>query len=95
MYTKSIVGKKNQQKASYLLLQYHNSNIQYSDLELIFNLLLIIQRHIKEGITIIVVRIKKIPQSPLSQSTRVPEDEARVVLPAVPNEASRAYCVAV
>ena len=52
-------------------------------------------RQIKEGITINVVKIKKTPQSPLSQSTRAPDDEARVVLPAVPIEASRAYWVAV
>lgn len=50
---------------------------------------------ISEGITIIVVIIKKVDQSPLSQSTRLPEDEAKVVLPAVPIEASKAYCVAV
>ena len=45
--------------------------------------------------TIIVVKTKKVPQSPFSQSTRVPKDEASVVLPAVPKEASKAYCVAV
>ena len=39
----------------------------------------------------IVVKIKKVPQSPFSQSTRAPEDEARVVLPAVPIDASNAY----
>ena len=59
--------------------------------QLIFNLFLINQRHIKEGITIIVVKIKKTPQSPFNQSTRAPEDEARVVLPAVPIDASKAY----
>ena len=48
-------------------------------------------KQIKDGITIIVVIIKKTPQSPLSQSTRVPEDEARIVLPAVPNDANKAY----
>ena len=58
---------------------------------LIFILLLINQRQIKEGITIIVVKRKKVPQSPLSQSTRAPDDEAKVVLPAVPTEASKAY----
>ena len=42
-------------------------------------------KQIKEGITIIVVKIKNIPQSPSSQSTRAPDDDARVVLPAVPN----------
>ena len=57
----------------------------------IFILFLISHKQIKEGITIIVVKTKKVPQSPLSQSTRAPEDEARVVLPAVPIEASRAY----
>ena len=41
--------------------------------------------------TIIVVKIKKVPQSPFNQSTRAPEDEARVVLPAVHIEASKAY----
>ena len=61
----------------------------------IFILSLMNHKQIKEGITIIVVRIKKIPQSPFSQSTRAPDDEARVVLPAVPIEASKAYWVAV
>ena len=37
-------------------------------------------KQIKEGITIIEVKIKKVPQSPFSQSTRAPEDEARVVV---------------
>ena len=46
---------------------------------------------INDGTTIIAVKIKKIPQSPLSQSTRAPDDEANVVLPAVPIEASKAY----
>ena len=57
----------------------------------IFILFLINHKQIREGITIIVVKTKKVPQSPLSQSTRAPEDEARVVLPAVPIDASRAY----
>ena len=57
----------------------------------IFILFLISHKQIKEGITIIVVKIKKVPQSPFSQSTRAPEDEARVVLPAVPIDASKAY----
>ena len=35
------------------------------------------------------------PQSPFSQSTIAPEDAAKVVLPAVPIEARRAYWVAV
>ena len=39
--------------------------------------------------------MKKIPQSPFSQSTKAPEEDARLVLPAVPIEAKRAYCVAV
>ena len=38
---------------------------------------------------------KNIPQSPFNQSTIAPDDEARVVLPAVPIEANKAYCVAV
>lgn len=54
-------------------------------------LFLIRYKQIKEGITIIVVKRKNVPQSPFSQSTRAPEDEARVVLPAVPREASKAY----
>ena len=41
------------------------------------------------------VRIKNVPQSPFNQSTKAPEDDARVVLPAVPIEANRAYWVAV
>ena len=41
------------------------------------------------------VIIKKTPQSPCNQSTNDPEDDAISVLPAVPMEASRAYCVAV
>ena len=45
----------------------------------------------REGITIKAVIIKKIPQFPFSQSTKAPEDEAKVVLPAVPIEASSAY----
>ena len=44
-----------------------------------------------EGITIKAVSIKKIPQSPFSQSTRAPEEDAKVVLPAVPIEANKAY----
>ena len=39
--------------------------------------------------------MKNIPQSPFSQSTRAPDDDASVVLPAVPIEASSAYWVAV
>ena len=52
-------------------------------------------RQIREGITIIAVITKNIPQSPFNQSTIAPEDAARVVLPAVPIEASNAYWVAV
>ena len=50
---------------------------------------------IKEGITIIAVKIKNIPQFPFNQSTRFPEDDASKVLPAVPIDANKAYCVAV
>ena len=39
--------------------------------------------------------MKNIPQSPFNQSTRAPEEAAKVVLPAVPIEARSAYCVAV
>ena len=53
------------------------------------------KRKINEGITITAVIMKKTPQSPFNQSTKAPEDAARVVLPAVPIEASNAYCVAV
>ena len=49
----------------------------------------------RDGITIIAVIIKNIPQSPFNQSTKAPDEEARVVLPAVPIEASNAYWVAV
>ena len=44
-----------------------------------------------DGITINAVKIKNIPQSPFSQSTSAPDDDANVVLPAVPIEASKAY----
>ena len=50
---------------------------------------------INDGITIIAVRIKNVPQSPFNQSTKAPDDDASVVLPAVPIEANRAYWVAV
>ena len=56
-----------------------------------FNLSFINHKHIKEGITIKAVRIKNIPQSPFNQSTRAPDDDASVVLPAVPIDASKAY----
>ena len=46
---------------------------------------------INDGITITVVIMKKVDQSPFNQSTRLPEDEAKVVLPAVPIDASKAY----
>ena len=49
---------------------------------------------INEGITIIVVIIKSRPIS-IKPVNGLPEDEAKVVLPAVPIEASKAYCVAV
>ena len=48
-------------------------------------------KQINEGMTIIVVKTKNVPQSPFNQSTRAPDDEAKVVLPAVPIEASNAY----
>ena len=50
---------------------------------------------IKDGITINAVKIKNVPQSPFNQSTRAPDDDAKVVLPAVPIEANKAYWVAV
>ena len=49
------------------------------------------KRNISEGITMTAVMIKNIPQSPFNQSTKAPEEDARVVLPAVPIEASKAY----
>jgi hypothetical protein len=52
-------------------------------------------KRIRDGITIIVVITKNMPQSPFSQSTNSPEEAAKVVLPKVPIEASKAYCVAV
>ena len=60
-----------------------------------FNLFFIDHKIIKDGITIKAVKIKNNPQSPFNQSTSAPEEEASVVLPAVPIEASSAYCVAV
>ena len=41
------------------------------------------------------VIIKKVPQSPFNQSTKAPEEDARLVLPAVPIDAKSAYWVAV
>ena len=61
----------------------------------IFTLFLINHKQTRDGITMIVVNTKNVPQSPFSQSTNAPEDEASVVLPAVPIEASKAYWVAV
>ena len=49
-----------------------------------------IHKIIKDGITINAVRTKNIPQSPFNQSTIEPDEEAKVVLPAVPNDARRA-----
>ena len=57
----------------------------------IFNLSFIIHNKIKDGITITAVKIKNIHQSPFSQSTKAPDDDARVVLPAVPIDARSAY----
>ena len=54
---------------------------------LILILSLINHKHIREGITITVVIIKNVPQSPFNQSTNAPDEEARVVLPAVPIDA--------
>lgn len=48
-------------------------------------------KNIRDGMTIMAVIIKNIPQSPFSQSTKAPDEEANVVLPAVPIEASKAY----
>ena len=48
-----------------------------------------------DGITITAVIIKNIPQSPFNQSTNAPDNDAKVVLPAVPIEARSAYWVAV
>ena len=45
----------------------------------------------RDGITIIAVIMKNSPQSPLSQSTKAPDEAANVVLPAVPIEANNAY----
>ena len=50
-----------------------------------------IHKQISEGITIMVVKTKNVPQSPFNQSTKAPEEDAKVVLPAVPIEASNAY----
>ena len=50
-----------------------------------------IHKQISEGITIMVVNTKNVLQSPFNQSTKAPEEDAKVVLPAVPIEASNAY----
>ena len=57
----------------------------------IFILFLINHKKINDGITISVVNIKNIPQSPFNQSTKAPDDDANVVRPAVPIDAKRAY----
>ena len=49
----------------------------------------------RDGITIIAVIIKNVPQSPFNQSTKAPDEAAKVVRPAVPIDARSAYCVAV
>ena len=56
-----------------------------------FNLSLINHKQINDGITITVFNTKNVPQSQFNQSTNAPEEEAKVVLPAVPIEASNAY----
>ena len=56
-----------------------------------FSLSFIVHNKIREGITITAVKIKNIHQSPINQSTKAPHEDARVVLPAVPIEASNAY----
>ena len=43
-------------------------------------------KQIKDGITITAVKIKNVPQSPFNQSTKAPDEDASVVLPAVPIE---------
>ena len=48
-------------------------------------------KKIKEGITIKAVITKNIPQSPFNQSTIAHDEAAKVVLPAVPIDASKAY----
>ena len=49
------------------------------------------KRNIRDGITIIAVIIKKITQSPFNQSTKAPDDAAKVVRPAVPMDDNKAY----
>ena len=55
------------------------------------SLFLIAIKQSNDGITIIAVIIKNIHQSPFNQSTKVPEEEANNVRPAVPIDASKAY----
>ena len=69
-----------------ILINWINDNY-----ELILILFFINHKQMREGITINVVKIKKIPQSPFSQSTRAPADDAKVVRPAVPRDANNAY----
>ena len=76
-------------KAAFIFLYLDIFNCNYFKPTII--LFLISHKQIKEGITIIVVKIKKTPQFPFSQSTRAPEDDASIVLPAVPIDASKAY----
>ena len=57
----------------------------------IFTLFFINHRQINDGITIMVVIKKNVLQSPFNHSTYAPEEVARVVLPAVPIDASNAY----
>ena len=45
--------------------------------------------------TIKAVMMKNNPQSPPNPSTMAPDEEANNVLPAVPTDANKAYCVAV
>ena len=59
----------------------------------LFKIILFLIRYnkIKDGTTIKAVMIKNKPQLPFSISTKLPDDEAKVVLPAVPIDASKAY----
>ena len=71
--------------------EYTISPLQTVIFIFILILFFISHKQSKEGMTIIVVKTKNVPQSPFSQSTNAPEDDAKVVLPAVPIEASNAY----
>ena len=44
-----------------------------------------------DGMTIKQVITKNNPQSPFKKSTKLPEEDANVVLPKVPIEANKAY----